>query len=122
MDSALCFSGFGGSKVKPLGCFKDAILINGECFHVTICVVADGVMTMEAVVGNELLSQAEIKINQEGFTINKISEINSILSANYSIESNTPAIGLPLMKKREKKYRRFWIIMCLRRLRKLTSK
>lgn len=56
LDSALNFFGFGGSKVKPIGCFKDVLSIDSEHFQVTIHVVADSAITMEAVIGDELLS------------------------------------------------------------------
>lgn len=55
-DSTLHVSGFGGSKVKPIRCFKNVILIDDEHFQVMIYVVADNAMTMKAIVGNELLS------------------------------------------------------------------
>lgn len=65
----------------------------------TIYVVTDDVMIMEAVVGNELLSQAEVKINQDGISIKKTEE--NILSPSYGIEVNDPEVGNVEEKKRE---------------------
>lgn len=55
-ESNLHFSGFGPNKVQTVGYFKDIIMIEGDNFPMTIYVVTDNVMIMEAVVGNELLS------------------------------------------------------------------
>jgi len=94
-DPDLLFSRFGGSKVVPAerGYFKDIIIIDGKQFQAMIYVVADDTMAMEAVVGDELLSQANVNINPDGVTINKIHEINSILSPSYRVELEAPAVG-----------------------------
>ena len=52
--STLRFSSFGRNEVKPIGYFKDKIEIDG--FHVTVYVGSNDVMTIDIVIGNELLS------------------------------------------------------------------
>jgi len=100
-NSTVSFSGFGGSKVKPIGCFKNVISIDGKRFPVVIYVVADDVMTMEAVIGNELLSQAEVNITGNSIVINKPCEINDVVSPNYVVELDLPAVGHVEKEKKE---------------------
>jgi len=52
----LRFAGFGRNEMKPIGYFEDKIKIDGKYFQVTIYVVSNDVMTMEVMIGNELLS------------------------------------------------------------------
>lgn len=59
-------------------------------------------MTMEAVVGNKLLSQAEVNINQDDVSIKKIYEINNILSLNYTIELDAIAVRYTVCEERRK--------------------
>ena len=101
-DSTLRFSGFGGTKVIPIGCFEDIISINDDHFKVTIYVVADDVMKMKAVIGSELLSQAEVNITQDSITIKKLPEINDILSPSYAVHLDAPDIGHTASKERGK--------------------
>lgn len=50
-------------------------------------------MTMEAVVGNELLSQAEVKITQDSIIINKLCEINDVIvSPSYAVALDSSAV------------------------------
>lgn len=102
-DSTVHFFGFGGSKVTPIGCFEDVIAIDNECFQVKIYVVKDEAMIMEGVIGNELLSQAEVNITQNGIIISKAHEVlNGIISPNYTVTSNTPSIGNGVCKEKRK--------------------
>jgi len=89
LKSTLCFSGFGRSKVEPKDYFKDIISIDGECFAVPIYVVANDVMNMDAVIGNELLSQAELNIKQNTITVKKLQE-NVVLLPIHAVEDDVP--------------------------------
>ncbi|KAL6421503.1 hypothetical protein ACFW04_011251 [Cataglyphis niger] len=101
-DASLHFSGFGGSKVVPLGYFRDIISID-EHFQVTIYVVTDDVMTMEIVIGNELLSVAEVNIKQgDIIIISRMQEVNDIFSPSYIIEVNEPTVGHDISKKKKR--------------------
>ncbi|XP_018357329.1 PREDICTED: uncharacterized protein LOC108757418 [Trachymyrmex cornetzi] len=83
--STILFSGFGKREVKPMGYFEDIIAIDNESFQSVVYVVPDDVMSMEAVIGNELLSQAELKVGPEGISITKIHE-DMVFPVNYVTE------------------------------------
>jgi len=102
-DATLQFSGFGGSKVKPIGCFEDIVSIDDEHFRTTIYVVADEIMTMEAVTGNELLSQANVNISQDNIIISKTVTMNYIISPSYAVVMDAPTVrhDVQLEKRRE---------------------
>jgi len=72
-------------------------------FQTTIYVVADEVMMMEAVVGNELLSQVDVNISQDNITISKPITMNRIISPNYTIVIDAPTVrhDVQLEKRRE---------------------
>jgi len=89
LKSTLCFSGFGRCKVEPKGCFEDIISIDGESFAVPIYVVANDVMNMDAVIGNELLSQAELTIKQNIITVKKLQEDMELLPI-HAVEDDVP--------------------------------
>jgi len=68
LKSTLCFSGFGRSKVEPKGYFEDIILIDGECFAVSICVITDdehGCRNWRAVIASWTQHQAKYYYRQE---------------------------------------------------------
>lgn len=90
-ESNLYFTGFGRNKVQPIGYFKGTITIVNDSFPTTIYVVTDDVMIMEAVVGNELLSQAELTVNRDGISIKKTEE--NVLPSSYMIDVDAPEIG-----------------------------
>jgi len=102
-NATLQFSGFGGSKVRPIGCFEDIVSIDDEHFRTTIYVVPDEIMTMEAVIGNELLSQADVNISQDNITISKTVAMNCIISPSYAIVMDAPTVrhDMRLEKRKE---------------------
>ncbi|XP_067120962.1 uncharacterized protein [Centruroides vittatus] len=75
-------NGFGKSVVDPLGCFTENIQIDDFKCRADVCVVANDVMTCDAIVGLNVLMQGETTINESGIIIkNKtrcVKEINCL--------------------------------------------
>lgn len=99
---ALRFSGFVGSNVAPIECFKNVISINDEHFEATIYMVTDDTITMEAVVGNELLSQVEVKLSQNNIIIIKTPKVSGVLSPNYAVELDSSTIDYAVCKEKQR--------------------
>jgi len=60
-------------------------------------------MTMESVIGIELLSQADVNISQDNITISKPVTKNCIISPNYTVVMDAPTVrhDVQLEKRRE---------------------
>jgi len=63
-------------------------------------------MTIEAVIGNELLSQAEVNISQDNITISKPFTMNCIISPNYAVVMDTPTVRHDVQPEKKKEVER----------------
>lgn len=97
--TTLRFSGFRRIEVEAMGYFEEEILIDNESFRIIIYVASNDVMTMEAIIGNELLTQAELTIKQDGIIIKKIHESDLMHLPNYIIEETFQTPRILLAKK-----------------------
>ncbi|XP_011860175.1 PREDICTED: uncharacterized protein LOC105557527 [Vollenhovia emeryi] len=64
--------GFGKNETRPLGYFQTIVQIDGGEFPSTVYVVPTSLMSVGVVVGCDILSSAEVKIDTEGIQIRKI--------------------------------------------------
>lgn len=68
----ITLTGFGKNFLSPRGYFRTKIQIEEEVFEVDVYVVSrDTINMLPVIIGNELLSQAEMTINREGIRITK---------------------------------------------------
>lgn len=107
--STLSFTGFGRKKIQPVGYFEDIILIDDESFRVIIYVVLNDVMIMEAIIGNDLLLQAELIIKHDIIIIKKLheeGEFGTMLSPSYVVEGNMPNTAHIICEKKRKEVER----------------
>lgn len=64
---------FGNGHIKPIGNFTHELIIDNQTFIANFCVVNDEIMSSDAIIGMDILMQAELKINADGVTLTKIS-------------------------------------------------
>lgn len=77
-------------------------MIDNEEFMGTIYVLPDSSMTINAIIGNDIFSLAEVKMDANGFSINN--NITAIfLSMINTLESNVLDIGDHLSQKHKEK-------------------
>lgn len=99
-------SHLGRNEVQSVGYFEDIISIDDECFQVIIYVVSNDVMIMEAIIGNDLLSQAELKIKHDSIIIKKLHEesvLGTMLSPSYVVEGRYAEHSAYYLRKEEKR-------------------
>ncbi|XP_046141945.1 uncharacterized protein LOC123987838 [Osmia bicornis bicornis] len=88
-------SGLGKHTVSTLGYFSSVVNIDNSDFPCNIYVVPDNAIYLDVIVGRDILSQAEVKIDPNGISIQKISqniflaEINVQNDTNLNIEEST---------------------------------
>jgi len=61
------------------------------------------------------------KSTQNSIVINKLYEINDVVSPNYVMELDSPAVG-HVEKEKKEKWRIFCVITCLKKVRNLVLK
>ena len=80
-------NGFGDVLIRPKGYFSSTITADGEKYDVEIYVVRREDMKVLAIIGNSLLDQAEVVINQDGVKITKIKPEAYLMCMNLQAET-----------------------------------
>ncbi|XP_011688730.1 PREDICTED: uncharacterized protein K02A2.6-like [Wasmannia auropunctata] len=70
-SAQLSLVGFGQAEVNPLGYFQTTINIDNEEFLVQVYVVPNSAMTLDMIIGRDVLSQANVTIAQGEVTVTK---------------------------------------------------
>lgn len=70
-NAQLSLVGFGQAEVKPLEYFQTAIKIDDEEFSVEIYIVPNSAMTLDMIIGRDVLLQANVTITKGEVTITK---------------------------------------------------
>lgn len=70
-SARLSLIGLGQAEISPLGYFQSIIYIDGEEFPATIYVVPNSAMTLEMIIGRDVLLQADVTIAQGEVTVTK---------------------------------------------------
>lgn len=70
-EPTLTLTGFGKNKVDTIGFFATLIKIDDNDFPTTVHVVPKEATSMDVIIGQELLNQADLIINQEGIIITR---------------------------------------------------
>ena len=68
---------FGNSRIPPLGYFTVSITIDNEEFITTAFVVDSITMSVDVILGTDILKQGEVHINKDGVFISKVKILNS---------------------------------------------
>lgn len=71
LDITIYLTGFGKNEVKSLGCFQTILKIDHKEFPCTMHVVPTEAMNNSIIIGNDVLSMAEVIINADGITLCK---------------------------------------------------
>lgn len=70
-ECSTMLTAFGNGKIKPLGYFESRITIDSQIFTTDVCVVDDGTMPVDLIIGMNVLSQAELTITPAGLSIHR---------------------------------------------------
>jgi len=89
LKSYTVITGIAQGEVKTLGCLQTIISIDNDNYPLTFHVVPCSAMKMFVVIGIDFLSQAEVKITQDGISINKIEPRVFLTQINLTEEINT---------------------------------
>ena len=90
-DNTVNLSGIGDNKIKTFGTFQVDIHIDDCKFNSSIHVVSEKSIPYECIIGNELLSKANLNINNTGISITKIEENLEIMNINVNDEDEKNA-------------------------------
>lgn len=102
-DVKSTLSGLGNKSIRTLGLFSDTVTINDQDFILTFHIVPDDACQYEAVVGNELLLQAEVRMNQDGVVIFKEEDSNFVMQVSLEPEKDeTPDLSHIVNKENKK--------------------
>lgn len=86
-DTNTLLIGFSKNETRPLGYFQAIIRIDDEEFPSTVYVVPTNLMSVNAVVGCDILNSAEIKIDMNGIRIHKIPLVKHLTQIRVNDES-----------------------------------
>lgn len=71
LNTTIYLAGFGKGEARSVGCFQTIVKIDNEQFPCTIHVVKKNAMSINMIIGNDILNMAEVIINANGITIRK---------------------------------------------------
>lgn len=80
-------SAFGNGHVKPIGSCTHEFTIDNQQFISNFCIVKNEVMSYDAIIGIDILTQAEITINTTGVSLTKISHNETEQVEQFSISN-----------------------------------
>ncbi|KAF2894202.1 hypothetical protein ILUMI_11971 [Ignelater luminosus] len=66
VDSTVTLRGLGNSKVDTIGSFEENVEVGGEDFTLTFSVIPKSASSFKAIIGSNILTQAEISIRDDG--------------------------------------------------------
>ena len=85
--SSLSLSGIGTNNVETIGSFDTTAIINDEEFKMTFHVIPENAINFEAIIGNPLLSQAEVSLTNDGVVVHKMEETNFMMQIKIAKEN-----------------------------------
>jgi len=88
LKSYTVITGIAQGEVKTLGCLQTIVSIDNDNYPLTFHIVPCNAMKMFVVIGIDFLSQAEVKITQDGISINKIEPRVFLTQINLTEEIN----------------------------------
>lgn len=90
----IVLTGFGKSKVSPRGYFTTTVEVDDDSFQVDVYVVSEDTLKLPAIIGNDLLDQAEVVMNRSGITVRKVQEAAALMKIDVVREDDLD-IGTP---------------------------
>lgn len=79
LNTKILLSGLAGTEIKTFGCFNAQILINNKKFCAPAHVVGNDVIPVDLLIGCDLISEANMMINDNGLTITRKNDLCAIL-------------------------------------------
>ena len=80
----LSISGKPNSKLKSLGCFEVSLMIENEEFITNAFVVESVSMSVDIILGTDILTEGEVHINKDGVSI---SNRNVVQNSNVHVNN-----------------------------------
>lgn len=71
-ETSIVLTGFGKNYVLPRGYFDAPVKIDDDTFQVDVYVVSADTLKVPAIIGNELLDEAEVLMNRNGIKVTKM--------------------------------------------------
>ena len=99
----LTLTGLGKTKVSPLGYFNSSIKIDNNIFKAKVYVLPNNSINELAIIGSDLLSQAEVNINEGKVKMKKINPITEEMQL-MNIQQDTDELNMgPTLSEKSKK-------------------